>query len=393
MGLLDSNLVGQLTKQISASHITGSANKYLITDINVKGYDTILFRVTDHDSVLNDSVYITLNASITNTSLSSIRVYKETPLVNFNTGGISKITQGGDYIATDISDFSYAGFYIIANVSYDISIEYVLCNSNQMLKHLNTTISDIYTKVNAINTTLESVGTLNPLKEVSLGTTSFNLSSTGNHFITIPDTILGIYKGIKIGVVINQIDDNVKLYIDSPLGTNSESSRGNLIKMIDENGQIVFNIDAKTNKKLNTYYYVENINKKLNIRCNVAGASGLTCTVTYYATTYIPPIAHVHELDSKSVTLSSTGQYVNFYNVSNLQYFKFLFMTVEATSVSGTFNKNYYVGDDENTEIMSFSNQAKVCSEWIPVTFPVANFFAQQLAGEGTATVKIWGVV
>lgn len=396
MGLLDSPYVGQLIKEGVAEKTFSTSGWLLTNNVKLNGRNVIRFRITVTDGTLDGGAsYVELRGSITESTLDAIRCYKLDGKTLDENGAdyittLAKLT-AGDYVSMDLSLVSNINFYVVTTNSVSVKIEYTLNFSNNILRNTNTLIGNLITTISNQNALIED---LSKPVDLLIKQETYDISATGNHFFSLNlKTLASQYKAVRIDVLFSAVDANVILILNHTFGTTAQSPRTYSIPILDEEGYYNTAIIANENKKLNASYYCEQLATNYCLRCDRAGASGLTCTVKVYATAFVPVKRHIHLLNSVSITATSTAAYMNIDLSQAISRFKFFFVTLEGTGLTGSIYKNFLTSDDNgDLTIMEFDNKSLVATSWLPVVLESGRMTAK-VSGSGTTTMKLFGVI
>lgn len=224
---------------------------------------------------------------------------------------------------------------------------------------------------------------------------TIDVSDTGNYFFEVNlKALANMYKALRIDVLFSSADANVEMILTRITGTNNQAPRVNSY-FITEDGRMIKNIVAPTSNDTNKSYYVTELASKYCFRCNKkASASGVTLTFKVYATTAVPEIRHTQLLYSLTNTLVTDAAYTT--NITLDEYirrFKFFFVTVEGTSLSGDIlTVNTIIDDSADGVLAEFDGVNNYATKWLPVTFD--NIVVRsRLKGDGAMTMSVWGVI
>lgn len=390
MGLLDSNKVGQLTKNITLEATLSSSN-YVGEAFNIAGYNLVSFRVQVLEGSLDGSTsYLSLNAQNSQSNLQSVDVYERAS--NNSYGEPGKKFAAGHFVSEDMSAFTFARFYITTSASVKVRIEYTLINGTFQDKVNGWKLNSLIADVSAIKE-----DAVLPREQLLKTFTNLDLSSTGANTFTLPN-VNKAYNALRINIVFNQSDDNAVLYVAHTKGSNTTATGWQRDIVTREDG--IFREFITPIEGLRYDYYLKGIPTILNIRKEVAGASGLTATINIFATTCeaIPEPLHIQPVFSKTYVTADSGQNIVFNFNTLMKAFKFWFCQVgtSADNKTGTIVKNYATNDEDDSEtILSFTSKPIAVSKWIPVTVTNGAKVTFNVTGarNNTDKLEIYGVV
>lgn len=394
MGLLDSPNVrlldksGTITKQGTSGWVDNS--------IKCEGYNTITFTVVVNSGTLDGvNSYIQLRGNIVNSGLTAVYCQKsDFDAISFSSAAVTK-QDAGKYISRDISSYRFLAFYLVSSENVDVTIHYHLSYSQGIIKNTNTLLNTANETIDSLKSIVNSISGIVDRHIFSsyIFQQTLSLDTTNNWYIDLPAEIKDNYRGLRIHVIFSNTDSNCKLLVYKNNGTSVQSPR-EAIALITENGDYVGEIKPETNKT-NYNYYTDYISGHFTLRCDKAAATtGLTCTVTAYLSSYIPPIAHIQTLATATATLTDTSQTIAmiFPSMHVLKNFKFMFVKISSSAYfSGSIVRTYSVSDDDDTTVAEFTNKKDFATEWIPINMPGERFNVK-LTGSASATVTLYGV-
>ena len=394
MGLLDSPYVGQLVKTGTIER-TFSSDSLISDTIKLDGRNVIKFKITVVSGTLSeDGNVIRLKGGILSTGYIDIYCRQRERAISANDDGYlgtpkSKLV-AGDWVSMDISLYEYIEFYGYTTEAVSVKIEYVIAYEDVLTKTANSILTAISSKVDSVISSL-----VKPI-DILIHQETIDVSSdTGNYYFSANlKTLLNVYKGLRMDVEFSAADANIRMNISRILGTNSLTPR-TASYFVTEDGYMLRSIDAPTNNDTNKSYYITELASKYCFRCDrKASASGITCTFKVYATTAVPEIRHTQLLYSLTNTLvTDAASTTNITLDEYIRRFKFFFVTVEGTSLSGDILTVSTIIDDSADGVLAeFDNVNNYATKWLPVTFD--NIVVRsRLKGDGAMTMSVWGVI
>jgi hypothetical protein len=223
---------------------------------------------------------------------------------------------------------------------------------------------------------------------------TIDASKAGNHFFDVDlGTLDARYTALKMNFNFSAIDNNVRFLLYEVGGTTTDGNR-NQRYFVDENGDMAISLPApNTTDNRNRSFYVTELARRYLLRVDTAGGANLSCTLNVFATVAVPEIRHIQLVSQISNTLSlDTARYTNKTLNSYIRRFKFFFITVEGTGLTGNIYTDAIIDGMDSNVITEFESKNKVATKWIPVTFDNITI-TSLLKGDGVMNMKVFGVI
>lgn len=404
MGLLDSPYMGQLVNSGTIEK-TFSSTTTLGGNIKLNGRNVIKFKISVSSGSLSvDGNLIRMKGGILNKGWEDIYCRSIEHNITSNDDNYLSATAtqkliAGDWVSMDVSPYEYIQFYGYASEQVSVKIEYVAAYEDVLTRTANTRLNDLKTAIAGLNSDVSSgfsslAGYLLHPVDVLVFSKTIDASKTGNHFFDVDlGTLDARYTALKMNFNFSAIDNNVRFILYEVGGTTTDGNR-NQRYFVDENGDMATSLPApNTTDNRNRSFYVTELARRYLLRVDTAGGANLSCTLNVFATVAVPEIRHIQLVTQISNTLSlDTARYTNKTLNSYIRRFKFFFITVEGTGLTGDIHTDAIIDGMDSNVITEFESKNKVATKWIPVTFDNITI-TSLLKGDGAMDMKVFGVI